>query len=272
MTLQLEDFFNPHETDLSDKTALITGASSGIGLATAVWLAREGVRVLAVARREEKLLELQKFCDEQFPLGGKIIPVVGDVQQTKTLWEGCLSHLKNQPLDIFINNAGLALTRDHVGDTLEDDIRTVVDVNVTAGFALTAKVVAHMKSQKTKGHIVNLASVAGHYAYAGGAIYCATKAAVRSFSEALRQELSEYGIRVSVVSPGMVATDFSLVRFKGNQELASKVYAGHKALTSADIARIIVNVLKEPHHVNVDEVMVLPTSQSPVSYKMATGL
>lgn len=267
-TLNLQDLLGQKEASLAGKTALITGASAGIGLATAVWLVREGVCVLAVARRAEKLAELQNFCAEHFQNAGKLIPIVGDVQKWRPLWEECLQANQAQPIDIFINNAGLALTRDPVSELLEEDLQTVVDINITAAFALTAKVVHQMKTHQVKGHIINLASVAGLYAYPGGAVYCATKAAMRSFSESLRQELSEHGIRISVVSPGMVATDFSLVRFKGNQEAAAKVYAGHNALRASDIARIIVKTLKEPEHVNVDEVVVLPTSQSPVTLQM----
>ena len=264
----ISEAFLTDEISLKDKTALITGASSGIGLATAVWLAREGVHLILLARREEKLLQAKKEILERFP-AIKVHIICADVNAKNIIdtleVEGALD------VDILINNAGLSLGRDHVVNTPDEDLQQMVDTNITAAFRIATAVAKKMLAanssgaSRTQGNIVNLGSTAAHFTYAGGAIYCATKFAVRAFSETLRQELHDKNIRVILVSPGIVQTEFSLVRFKGNTQKADAVYAKFDCLKASDIARTIVKALKEPTHVNWDEVLILPTTQAPVT-------
>lgn len=265
MTLLNDILKAPHEISLKNKTALITGASAGIGLATAALLAREGVHLILVARRQEKLDALKSEIKTHFP-NVKVTTHVLDLRQKNSIAELQKNHACD--VDILINNAGLALGRSAVPDLLPEDIEEMIETNITAAIKL-ASVVSQNMCAKGSGHIVNLGSIAGHYTYEGGAVYCATKFAIRAFTEALRQEMHTKNVRVSLISPGMVSTDFSLVRFKGDTEKASAVYANTSALQATDIARTIVKTLKEPQHVNYDEVIVLPTMQAPVSYKVA---
>lgn len=265
MTL-LNDILNaPSELSLKNKTALITGASAGIGLATAALLAREGANLILVARRQEKLDELKTELKTHFP-NVKVTSYALDLTHQVSLEE--LRKNNACDVDILINNAGLARGRSTVPELLMEDIDEMIETNVTAAIKL-ASVVSQKMCAKGSGHIVNLGSVAGHYTYEGGSVYCATKFAIRAFTEALRQEMHTKNVRVSLISPGMVNTEFSLVRFKGDAERADAVYANTTALQAIDIARTIIKTLKEPQHVNFDEVIVLPTMQSPVSYKVA---
>lgn len=255
---------NDDELILKNKTALVTGASAGIGLATSAWLAREGVHLILVARRIEKLEELKHELSVKFPTI-QIKTIALDLTK-----KGFINELKSQNafnVDIFINNAGLALGRSMTVDLIEEDIDTMVNTNVTATFKLASAIAKNM-AQKGSGHIINLGSIAGHYTYEGGSVYCATKFAVRAFTQSLRQEMYDKNVRVSLVSPGIVKTDFSLVRFKGDVEKAAQVYEGIECLEASDIARVILKILKEPVHVSLDEVIVLPTVQAPVSNKV----
>lgn len=260
----LEGVFSRSEISLKGKLALVTGASSGIGLATAAWLAREGANLILVARRREKLELLKKEIIESFPTID-IKLVAADVSNSNFI--SVLENLNALNVDILINNAGLARGKDFVIDIKEEDLTEMMQTNVTSLIRLSS-VVSKKMVQKGSGHIVNLGSIAGHYTYEGGSIYCATKFAVRAFSEALRQELHDKNVRVSLISPGMVKTDFSLVRFKGDNELADSIYHGVDCLTAPDIARLILKTLKEPTHVNWNEIVILPTVQCPVSYKV----
>lgn len=262
----LEDVFSEknNELVLKNKTALVTGASAGIGLATSAWLAREGVNLILVARRKEKLEALKAELSVKFPtISVKIIAI--DVTQKDVVHE--LERQNAFDVDIFINNAGLALERNAVIDLVENDIDTMIQTNVTAAFKLASAAAKKMVHQGS-GHIVNLGSIAGYHAYEGGSVYCATKFAVRAFTQSLRQEMHDKNVRVSLVSPGIVKTEFSMVRFKGDLKRAEQVYEGIECLQPSDIARVILNALKEPWHVNLDEIVVLPTVQAPVSNKV----
>jgi 3-hydroxy acid dehydrogenase / malonic semialdehyde reductase len=260
----LDNFFSVPEVSLKGKLALVTGASSGIGLATTAWLAREKVNLILVARRKEKLELLKKEILELFPTV-EVKLIVSDVSSSNFI--SLLENSKALNVDILINNAGLASGKDYVTEMKDEDLNDMIQTNVTSLIRLTSAVSKKMV-QNGSGHIVNLGSIAGHYTYEGGSIYCATKFAVRAFTETLRQELHDKNVRVSLISPGMVKTDFSLVRFKGDSKLADSVYQGVECLTAEDIARLIIKTLKEPVHVNWNEVVILPTVQSPVSYKI----
>jgi 3-hydroxy acid dehydrogenase/malonic semialdehyde reductase len=255
--------YDKNETSLEKKTALITGASAGIGLATSIYLAKEGVNLILLARREKLLLQLQKELKERFP------KIRVDILTLDLLQKNMTDELKKFDalnVDIFINNAGMARARNFVTDLLEDDIDEMIDTNMKAAFKLSA-IVAKNMVKKGCGHIVHLGSIAGHHTYEGGSVYCATKAALKMFSQTMRQELYDKNVRVSLISPGIVKTDFSLVRFKGDKEKADQVYEGLDCLEAADIARVIIKTLKEPSHVNLDEIVVLPTVQAPGTYK-----
>lgn len=235
---------------LKGKRVLITGASSGIGRATAFALGREGAELFLVARRKEKLLEIQK------EIGGHIL--VQDVNGKDILPK--LENFTNKKIDVLINNAGLALGRDKIESAAWSDLESMIETNVTANFRIAHAVVSWM-IQNNGGDIINLCSIAGHYTYPGGAVYCATKHAVLAFTRALREETAGKNMRVMQISPGMVDTEFSTVRFKGDQNLADTVYKGMKPLTGEDIAEMMVFMLTRPRHVVIDEIITMPEAQ-----------
>lgn len=232
------------------KKALITGASSGIGRAIAVALAKSGVEVYLVARREDKLRELALVT------GGKYLALnVNDKDIASKL-----EKFTNKKIDILINNAGLALGRDKVETASWEDMQGMIDTNITANFRIAHAVVPWML-QNGGGDIINLCSIAGHHTYPGGAVYCATKHAVLAFTRALREETAGKNLRVMQVSPGMVDTEFSAVRFKGDTELAKTVYKGMEPLVAEDIAEMMMFMLSRPRHVVIDEIITMPTAQ-----------
>lgn len=237
---------------LRNKRALITGASSGIGRATALLLARYGAEVFLVARRKEKLEELKKG------IGDKAHVLVADVNDKDISQK--LSDFTSQKIDILINNAGLALGRDKVETSKWEDIESMISTNITANFRVAHAVVPWML-KNGGGDIINLCSVAGHYTYSGGAVYCATKHAVLAFTRTLREETAGKNLRVMQISPGMVDTEFSTVRFKGDSELAHTVYKGMTPLTAEDIADMMLFMLTRPRHVVIDEIITMPQDQ-----------
>lgn len=255
--------YKKNEISLEKKTALVTGASSGIGLATSVYLAKEGANLILVARREKQLIQLQKELKETFPKI-RVDILALDIRQDDVILE--LKKFDAFNVDIFINNAGLSRTRDFAMDAHEEDIDEMVDTNVKAAFKISGAVAKRMVNNG-HGHIVHLGSVAGIHTYEGGSVYCATKFALHAYSRAMRQELYDKNVRVSLIAPGLVNTEFSLVRFKGDKEKAEAVYAGLDCLQPTDIARLIIKTLKEPNHVNLDEIVVLPTVQAPGTNK-----
>jgi 3-hydroxy acid dehydrogenase / malonic semialdehyde reductase len=231
---------------LTGKTAIVTGASSGIGAATAAALAREGVRVAGGARRVDRLetevkLELDvtepascgRFVDEAVEaLGG---------------------------LDVLVNNAGLGLGRDPFWESSEEDERTVLETNVNGVLRMTRLCLPHIRDG---GHIVNLGSVAAREPYENAAVYIASKYAVRGFTYALRQDLLGRPIRLTTVDPGLVETNFSRVRFRGDEEKATAVYRGLEPVRPEDVAECVVFALTRPAHVNVDEIVIKALAQS----------
>jgi 3-hydroxy acid dehydrogenase / malonic semialdehyde reductase len=233
---------------LDGKTAIVTGASSGIGLATARALVAEGVRVAAGARRVERMEEL----------GALPLPLdVTDPASCEAFVARAVDELGG--LDILVNGAGLALGRDPFDDSTELDERIVLETNVNGLIRMTRLALPHLRDY---GHIVNIGSVAGRQAYANGALYVTSKFAVRGFTYALREDLLGRPIRITTVDPGLVETDFSRVRFRGDEEQARAVYEGVEAMQPADIAECIVFALTRPLHVNVDELVVKALAQS----------
>lgn len=231
---------------LDGKTAIVTGASSGIGAATARALAREGVRVAGGARRVERL-----ESDVRLEVD------VTDVESCERFVERAVSALGG--LDILVNAAGLALGRDPFWDSSEQDERIVLETNVNALIRMTRLCLSHIRDG---GHIVNLGSVAGRQAYEKGALYVTSKFAVRGFTYALREDLLGRPIRLTTVDPGLVETEFSSVRFRGDEAQAKAVYEGVEAMQPDDIADCIVFALTRPPHVNVDELVVKALAQS----------
>lgn len=232
--------------DLAGKTAIVTGASSGIGRATARALAAAGVRVAGGARRVERL-----ETEIALPLD------VTDAATSERFVAEAVERLGG--LDILFNNAGLALGRAPFDESSEQDEATVFGVNVTGLVRMTRLCLPHFHDW---GHIVNMGSVAGRAAYPGGATYVAAKFAERGFTYALREDLLGRPIRITTVDAGMVETEFSLVRFKGDAEQAAAVYQGVDAMSAEDIADCVLFALTRPWHVNVDEIVVKARDQA----------
>ncbi len=264
----IQEILNEHSKhsllSLQNKTALVTGASSGIGLATAVLLAQEGCHLRLLARRGDRLKEIQDHFKKEFPNITVSIYEI-DVNNSKKLIQ--LFEDKVFECDILINNAGLARGRSKVTELLDIDIDEMIDTNVKS-MAKISRYCGRFMEQKKSGHMIHLGSIASHFAYENGSIYCATKYAVRAFTLSLRQEMHSCNVRVTLISPGMVSTEFSLVRFRHDETRAAQVYEGIEYLTATDIARSIVSALKEPTHVNLDEIIVMPTVQAPMTYKV----
>jgi NADP-dependent 3-hydroxy acid dehydrogenase YdfG len=232
--------------NLTGKTAIVTGASSGFGRSTARMLAAAGVRVAGGARRTERLeTEVALELD------------VTDPESSEHFVAAAVEQLGG--IDILINNAGLALGRAPFDESSEEDERTVFETDVRGLVRMTRLCLPHIRDQ---GHIVNLGSIAGRQAYEGAATYVAAKFAVRGFTYALREDLLGRPIRITTVDPGLAETEFSVVRFKGDQAKADAVYKGVDPLKPDDIADCIMFALTRPFHVNIDEIVVKAQAQS----------
>ena len=237
---------------LDGKTAIVTGASSGIGAATAHALAEAGARVAVGARRVEELPDRDGFY--AFDLD------VTDRESCERFVERAVADLGG--IDILVNNAGLGLGRDPFWESADEDEETVIETNVLGLMRTTRLCLPHIRDG---GHIVNIGSVAGRQPYENAAVYVASKFAVRGFTYALRQDLLGRPIHLTTVDPGLVETGFSKVRFRGDEERARKVYEGVEPLTPEDIAECILFAVTRPHHVNIDELVVMALAQSTAS-------
>lgn len=238
----------------------ITGASSGIGAACAKAFAQEGASLILAARRKEKLEAVAAEIKQDY--GVKIHLLEMDVSDRPTV-ETTLSSLPEPwfDVDILVNNAGLSRGLDKLQEGEIQNWEEMIDTNIKGLLYVTRSLLPGMV-ERNQGHIINIGSIAGHQAYPGGNVYCATKAAVRALSEGLKMDLFGTPIRVSCVDPGTVETEFSQVRFDGDTERAKKVYQGFNPLTPDDIAEIVVFCATRPSHVNMSEVLVLATAQS----------
>jgi 3-hydroxy acid dehydrogenase / malonic semialdehyde reductase len=243
-------------TSLQGSCVLITGASSGIGRACAEAFAAQGARLVLTARRRDRLDKLAAELDVP------TLPVELDVRDRAAV-EHVVRTLPPEwaAIDVLVNNAGLAAGLDPVQDGDPDDWDRMVDTNVKGLLYVTRAVVPGMIS-RGRGHVINIGSIAGHETYPNGAVYCATKAAVDRITTGLRLDVSGTEIKVSTIDPGLVETEFSTVRFHGDEERASRVYAGVTPLTGADIADTVVWVASRPAHVQVAEVIVLAAAQA----------
>lgn len=238
----------------------ITGATSGIGAACARLFARQGYDLLLNGRRVERLQGLAEELREQYPAKIHLLPFdVRDRQQVNEAVGALPSDWKN--IDVLVNNAGLALGFSPIQEGEVQDWETMIDTNVK-GLLYVSKAVAPLMIAAGKGQIVNLGSIAGKQTYPNGNVYCATKKAVEALTEGMRIDLLPHGIKVTSVNPGAVETEFSVVRFKGDQERAGAVYEGFDPLTAEDIAEVIYFAASRPAHVTINDLTVMPTAQA----------
>jgi 3-hydroxy acid dehydrogenase / malonic semialdehyde reductase len=244
---------------LIDATVLVTGASSGIGRACALAFAQAGARLVLCARRRDRLESLRAELES---LGAPAVTVELDVRDRSAV-EAAVTGLSGRfaQIDVLVNNAGLAAGLAPLQDGDPEDWERMIDTNVKGLLWVTRAVVPGM-IERGRGHIVNIGSIAGRETYPGGAVYCASKAAVDRITAGLRMDLLGTGVKVSTVDPGMVDTEFSLVRFHGDAERAHDVYEGMGPLTADDVAEAVVWVADRPPHVQVTDVVVFPSAQA----------
>ncbi|WP_314159414.1 SDR family oxidoreductase [Prevotella melaninogenica] len=241
------------------KIVLITGATSGIGEACARKFAQGGYDVIITGRRAQLLANLKKELEAE---GVRVLALAFDVRNRKAATAAINSlPLEWQQIDVLINNAGLALGLEPEYEGSFEDWETMIDTNIKGLLTMTRLVVPRMV-KRDSGHVINIGSVAGDAAYAGGNVYCGTKAAVKTITDGLRIDLAHTSVRVTNVKPGLVETHFSNVRFHGNDTRAEKVYEGVKPLTGADIAEVVFYAASAPAHVQIAEVLVLATHQA----------
>ncbi|MEA5005997.1 MAG: SDR family NAD(P)-dependent oxidoreductase [Rikenellaceae bacterium] len=242
------------------RTALITGATSGIGEAVAEAFAKEGYRLIITGRRAEKLNLLAKELNEKY--NSDILQLSFDVREL-TQVEANLSYLSDEwkKIDILINNAGLAAGLAPLDEGCIDDWERMIDTNIK-GVLYVSRIVSNLMIANGGGHIVNIGSIAGKSAYPNGNVYCATKFAVDALSKGMMMDFNRKNIKVSQVCPGAVETEFSRVRFKGDEKRAAAVYDGFQPLNAGDIADMILYIVKAPAHVNISDVVILPAAQA----------
>ena len=243
-----------------NKTILITGASSGIGEGCARKFASQGARLILNSRSADKLTALAEELKEKYDAECYVMPF--DVCNREAA-AAALNALPQEwrSIDVLINNAGLAIgvDKEHEGSLDEWDV--MIDTNIKALLSMTRLVVPGMV-ERGKGHIINIGSIAGDAAYPGGSVYCATKAAVKALSDGLRIDLVDTPLRVTNIKPGLVETNFSVVRFRGDKEKADNVYRGIKPLNGDDIAEVAYFAASAPEHMQVAEILVMPTYQA----------
>ncbi len=246
--------------DLTGRTVLITGASSGIGRASAFAFANAGARLLLFARRVDRLEQLQAQLKQQHQVDSIVVPAdLRDSSLLDQVWNKLPNNWRT--VDILINNAGLALGANTEWETEATVVDAMIDTNIKSLLHMTRLCVPGM-IERARGHVINLGSIAGHEAYPGGSVYCATKFAVRALSRALKMDLNGTPVRVSSIDPGMVETEFSVVRFSGDQNKADQAYADMSPLTADDIADAALYAATRPEHVNISEILIFPTAQS----------
>ncbi|HQR39542.1 MAG TPA: SDR family oxidoreductase [Blastocatellia bacterium] len=241
---------------LENKIVLITGASAGIGEACARAFAAEGARLILAARRTDRLEQLAAG------LGVPTLCIALDVRDAPAV-DSVLSALPDEwsAIDVLVNNAGLGLGLDKLQDGSVDDWNGMIDTNVKGLLHVTRAVVPGMVA-RGRGHVINIGSIAGREVYPGGNVYCASKHAVDAITKGLRMDLVATPIRVSTIDPGLVETEFSIVRFKGDADRARKVYEGIQALRGADVADAVVYCATRPAHVSINEIVIMPVNQA----------
>lgn len=245
---------------MNQKTALITGATAGIGYETALLLAKNNYKLIITGRRNERLTTIKTELESLS--GQAVMALKFDVRsrkETETALNGLPDEWKK--IDVLVNNAGLAAGLAPINSADVDDWETMIDTNVK-GLLFVSRIVTPWMIERKTGHIVNISSVAGKESYPNGSVYCGSKHAVQAISKAMRIELLPSGIKVTTIAPGAVETEFSLVRFRGDAEKAANVYKGFTPLSGKDIAETILFVLSRPPHVNIDDLLIMPTAQA----------
>ena len=248
-----------HQVCIMNKIVLITGATSGIGLACARKFAENGDKLILTGRNEQRLAEIRKDLTEK---GTEVLTLAFDVRDREKAKEFVFGLPADwQHIDVLVNNAGLALGLEPEYEGDFEDWETMIDTNIKGLLTMTRLVVPGMVARNS-GHVINVGSVAGDAAYAGGNVYCATKSAVKALSDGLRIDVANTAIRVTTLKPGLVETNFSNIRFHGDNERAAHVYKGITPLTGDDIADVAVYAANAPAHVQIAEVLILATHQA----------
>jgi len=247
-----------------NKIIMITGATTGFGKATAVKFAENGYNIIITGRRKNLLDELEEELNKIDKI--KVLPLCFDVRKKEDV-ESVISNLSAEwkNIDILVNNAGLAVGMSHIQDGNTDDWDRMIDTNVK-GLLYVTRAVTPLMVARNKGHIFNIGSIAGKDVYENGNTYCASKFAVGALSKAMRIDMLKNNIRVTLIAPGMAETEFSLVRFKGDEQRAKNVYKGFDALKGEDIADVIFYCASLPEHVCINELEITPTQQASVNH------
>jgi 3-hydroxy acid dehydrogenase/malonic semialdehyde reductase len=250
--------------DLKDKTVFITGASSGIGGACATLFAEAGAKLLLAARRIDRVKKLSKELRNQFNIETKEIKL--DVRNYNEVTE-TISSLEDpwKQIDILVNNAGLARGFNKIHEGKVEDWEEMIDTNVKGLLFVTRQVLPKMV-ERNKGHIINIGSIAGHETYPSGNVYAATKFAVNAISKSIRMDVLDKGIKVTSIDPGLVETEFSLVRFSGDKKRAKSVYKGLTPLTANDIAETVLFCASRSDNVNINEIIITPLAQASTAH------
>jgi NADP-dependent 3-hydroxy acid dehydrogenase YdfG len=239
---------------------LITGATSGIGKSTAQLFAKNGHDLIITGRREDRLKEIKTQLESDFKI--KVTTLCFDIRKLSEV-ENAISTLssENKKIDVLVNNAGLAAGLGPIQSGNIDHWERMIDTNIK-GLLYISRAISNLMIENKKGHIINIGSIAGKEVYANGNVYCATKHAVDALNKAMRIDLLTHNIKVTAINPGMVETEFSIVRFDGDSDKAKKVYEGLQPLTPEDIAETIYWVANRPPHVNINDIIIMPTVQA----------
>jgi len=242
------------------KIILVTGATSGFGKAIAIRFAKEGYDIIITGRRMNLLEELAEQLRQEFH--PNVLSLCFDVRHLKEV-ETAIGSLAGtwQDIDVLVNNAGLAVGLSSIQEGIIDDWEWMIDTNVK-GLLYMTRSVAPIMVKRGQGHIINIGSVAGKEVYPNGNVYCGSKSAVDAITKGMRIDLAPYNIKVTHIAPGAAETEFSLVRFKGDRSRADKVYQGFKPLAAEDIAEVVYYVTTLPQHVNINDLIIMPTAQA----------
>ncbi|MFN8254139.1 MAG: SDR family NAD(P)-dependent oxidoreductase [Bacteroidales bacterium] len=247
---------------------LITGATAGIGEATALKLAEAGMNLVITGRRKDRLEKLKKEIVTKYHVEVDLLAF--DIQNRTEVEKAFDNYSKSPEIEVLVNNAGLSagLSPLHEGDV--EDWERMIDTNIKGLLYVSRKITPYMVGKRS-GHIVNIGSIAGRNVYVNGNVYCATKSAVDALTQGMRADLLPYGIKVSQVAPGAVETEFSVVRFHGDEKRAAEVYKGFEPLIASDIADAIHYIITRPKHVNINDMLIMPTAQACAYYLHKNG-